>query len=96
MKVEVAEFYGDMHAEDYLDWEANVEYSFFEWKEMSDERKVQFVKLKLRGAALQWWKRVKEQGDRQGKPKIFTWDSIKTKMIKPFLPANYMMDLYLG
>jgi hypothetical protein len=38
VKVEVAEFYGDMHAEDYFDWEANVEY-FFEWKQMSDERR---------------------------------------------------------
>jgi len=38
VKVEVAEFYGDMHAEDSFYWEANVEY-FFEWKQMSDERR---------------------------------------------------------
>jgi len=49
------------------------------------------VKLKLRGAAFQWWKRVEEQRDRKGKPKIFTWDHMKTKMRKQFLPANYIM-----
>lgn len=52
IKIEVADFFGQMHAEDYLDWEASLE-TYFEWKPMVEERKVLFVKLKLKGAALQ-------------------------------------------
>ena len=31
IKIEVADFFGKMHAEDYLDWEASLE-NYFEWK----------------------------------------------------------------
>ncbi|XP_020084894.1 uncharacterized protein LOC109707772 [Ananas comosus] len=61
---------------------------------MVEERKVLFVKLKLKGAALQWWKRIKEQRSRQGKQKISTWEHMKTKLHKQFLPADYAMELY--
>nr|CAD1817170.1 unnamed protein product [Ananas comosus var. bracteatus] len=64
IKIEVADFHGKMHAEDYLDWEASIE-NYFEWKPMVENRKVLFVKLKLKGTALQWWKRVEEQRARQ-------------------------------
>nr|CAD1844163.1 unnamed protein product [Ananas comosus var. bracteatus] len=93
IKIEVADFFGQMHAEDYLDWEASLE-TYFEWKPMVEERKVLFVKLKLKGAALQWWKRIKEQRSRQGKQKISTWEHMKTKLHKQFLPADYAMELY--
>ena len=53
-----------------------------------------FVKLKLKGTALQWWKRVEEQRARQGKPKISTWEHMKAKLRKQFLPADYTMELY--
>ncbi|GKV51536.1 hypothetical protein SLEP1_g58181 [Rubroshorea leprosula] len=61
---------------------------------MAEKRKVIFVKLKLKGAALQWWKRVEEQRSRQGKPKISTWEHMKAKMRKQFLPGDYSMELY--
>lgn len=66
IKIEVADFFGKLHAEDYLDWEVSLE-NYFEWKPMAEDRKVLFVKLKLKSTALQWWKRVEEQRDRQGK-----------------------------
>ncbi|KAL5787122.1 hypothetical protein ACOSP7_004071 [Xanthoceras sorbifolium] len=78
VKIEVADFSAKMHVEDYLDWEVTLE-NYFEWKPMSIERKVLFVKLKLKRPALQWWKRVKEQRARQGKPKINTWEHMKAK-----------------
>ncbi|KAG5535687.1 hypothetical protein RHGRI_023449 [Rhododendron griersonianum] len=66
-------FHDAEHAEDYLDWEASFE-NYFEWKTMAEERKVLFVKLKLKGAVLQSWKRVEEQRARQGNHKISTWE----------------------
>ena len=93
IRIEVADFFGKLHAEDYLDWEASLE-NYFEWKPMTEARKVLFVKLKLKGTALQWWKRVEEQRVRQGKQKISTWEHMKAKMRKQFLPADYAMELY--
>ena len=93
IKLEVADFHGKLHAEDYLDWEANLD-NYFEWKTLEENRKVLFVKLKLKGTALQWWKRVEEQRARQGKPKISTWEHMKAKLRKQFLPADYTMELY--
>lgn len=45
-------FFGKTPAEDYLDWEESVE-NYFQWKPMVEERKVFFVKIKLKGIALQ-------------------------------------------
>lgn len=61
---------------------------------MAEDRKVLFVKLKLKSTALQWWKRVEKQRARQGKQKINTWDRMKSKLRKQFLPADYTMELY--
>lgn len=54
------DFHCKMHVEDYLDWEASLE-NYFELKPIVEARKLLFVKLKLKGTAFQWWKRVEEQ-----------------------------------
>lgn len=46
--------------EDCLYLEASLE-TYFEYKLVVEDRKVLFVKLNLKGAALKWWKRVEEQ-----------------------------------
>ena len=61
-----------------LDWEVSME-TYFEWKPMAENRKVLFVKLKLKGTAIQWWKRVEEQYVRQSNVKISTWEHKKKK-----------------
>ncbi|EOY18988.1 DNA/RNA polymerases superfamily protein isoform 2 [Theobroma cacao] len=53
IRIEVIDFHEKFHAEEYLDWEASLE-NYFEWKPMAENRKVLFVKLKLKGTALQW------------------------------------------
>ncbi|KAF9587130.1 hypothetical protein IFM89_039647 [Coptis chinensis] len=59
-RVEVLEFFGKMHSEDYLECEATLQ-NYFDWKPMVEKQKVLFVKLKLKGNALLWWKRIEEQ-----------------------------------
>uniref|UniRef100_A0A2N9HAC1 RNA-directed DNA polymerase n=1 Tax=Fagus sylvatica TaxID=28930 RepID=A0A2N9HAC1_FAGSY len=54
IQVHVQDFEGKLNADDYCDWVASLE-AFFEWKDLSDERKVQFVATKLKGHALIWW-----------------------------------------
>lgn len=46
---------------------------YFEWKLIEERRKVMFVKLKVKGSVLAWWKRVEVQKLREGKAKIATW-----------------------
>jgi hypothetical protein len=70
-----------MHAKDYLDWEASLETNF-EWKPISEDKKVLFVRLELKDTALQRWKRIEEQHAQQGKPKINTWEHTKVKLQK--------------
>ena len=52
------------------------------------------MKLKLKNATLQWWKRVEEQRARQGKQKISSWEHMRSKLRKQFLPPDYAMELY--
>ena len=54
---------------------------------MSENRKVLFVKLKLKGTALQWGKRVEEQHAQQGKPKINT-RHMKLKLQNQFFSTD--------
>ncbi|KAI3865668.1 hypothetical protein MKX03_001528, partial [Papaver bracteatum] len=60
VKVEVDDMARRLHAEDFLDWEASIE-EYFEWQPMIEACKVKFVKLKLKGSALYWWKRLQER-----------------------------------
>lgn len=93
VRVEVSDMTGRMHADDFLDWEASIE-NYFEWKQTAEALKVLFVKLKLKGMALQWWKKLEEQRTRQGKAKIQTWEHMKQKLRKQFLPPDYLVTLY--
>jgi hypothetical protein len=60
MKVEVADFYGKLNPEAFFDWITSLE-DYFDWFSVPEERKVQFVKLKLNGPARAWWSSVKER-----------------------------------
>uniref|UniRef100_A0A2N9G1E0 Reverse transcriptase domain-containing protein n=1 Tax=Fagus sylvatica TaxID=28930 RepID=A0A2N9G1E0_FAGSY len=59
IQVHVQDFEGKLNADDYCDWVASLE-AFFEWKDLSDERKVQFVATKLKGHALIWWQQYQQ------------------------------------
>ena len=60
MKVEVADFYGKLNPEAFFDWITSLE-DYFDWFSVPGERKVQFVKLKLKGPARAWWSSVEER-----------------------------------
>lgn len=44
----------------FQDWLTSLE-DYFEWYDMSADRKVRFVRMKLKGQAQVWWQSVEEQ-----------------------------------
>ena len=93
IQVHVQDFEGKLNADDYCDWVASLE-AFFEWKDLSDERKVQFVATKLKGHALIWWQQYQRSRDRRGIPRVNTWAEMKLKLDEKFLPLDYSQTLY--
>ena len=53
VRLEVAEFYGKLNPMIFLDWIMSME-DYFDWYAMPENRKVCFVKAKLKGAACLW------------------------------------------
>ncbi|RVW31891.1 Transposon Ty3-G Gag-Pol polyprotein [Vitis vinifera] len=62
---------------------------YFDWYAMPENRKVRFVKAKLKGAARLWWHNIENQVHRTGQPPIDTWDEMKLKMNEHFLQTDY-------
>ncbi|RVW76445.1 Transposon Tf2-12 polyprotein [Vitis vinifera] len=62
---------------------------YFDWYAMRENRKVRFVKAKLKGAARLWWHNIENQAHRISQPPIDTWDEMKLKMKEHFLPTDY-------
>ncbi|RVW21772.1 Transposon Ty3-I Gag-Pol polyprotein [Vitis vinifera] len=62
VQVQISEFDGWMELEEFVDWLDNIE-SYFDWKEVPEERKVKLFEAKLRGTATFWWKHY--QHDRE-------------------------------
>lgn len=54
-KVDVPDFDGKLNPESYINWIVFFFETFFKWKEMLEETKVDFVATKLKSHALLWW-----------------------------------------
>uniref|UniRef100_A0A0D3B1D5 Retrotransposon gag domain-containing protein n=1 Tax=Brassica oleracea var. oleracea TaxID=109376 RepID=A0A0D3B1D5_BRAOL len=87
------EFYGEKSAEELLDWMVTVEETL-EFKRVSLERWVPMIAMRFRGSAAAWWSQKKLSRARAGKPGIFSWDKLKKKMRKAFLPFNYDQAMF--
>ncbi|KAJ8615100.1 hypothetical protein MRB53_034472 [Persea americana] len=93
IQIHVSEFEGKLNADVYCDWIASLE-ALFDWKVLSNERKVQFVATKLKGHALIWWQQYQHNRDRRGIPRVSTWVEMKVKLDEKFLPLDYSQTLY--
>lgn len=60
MKVDVPDFDGRLNPTTFADWLSAIE-EYFDWYDMSDERRVRFAKMKLVSLAKVWWNGV--EGD---------------------------------
>ena len=93
VRLEVAEFYGKLNPTAFLDWIMSME-DYFDWYAMPENKKVRFVKAKLKGAARLWWHNIENQAHRTSQPPIDTWDEMKLKMKEHFLPTDYEQLMY--
>ena len=92
-KVDLPDFHGTMKAEELLDWISTTE-ELFTFKGVLENMRVPLVATRFRGQASAWWRRVKEHRIHAGKNRIDSWDSLKHKLRKAFLPYNYERTIY--
>ncbi|GKE37906.1 hypothetical protein Tco_1461311, partial [Tanacetum coccineum] len=57
LKIEILEFTGKVHPDDFIDWLSTVE-RVFDVRDIPDKLKVKLVAIKLRQHALLWWDHV--------------------------------------
>ena len=90
-KVDIPEFEGQLDLDLFLGWLQTVE-RVFEFKDISEEKKVKLVALKLRKYVSIWWSNVVSKRVRKGKGKMKTWEKIKAKLKSKFLPDPYYLQ----
>nr|GFA15878.1 reverse transcriptase domain-containing protein [Tanacetum cinerariifolium] len=76
MKIEIPEFVGKAHPNEFIDWLSTVE-RIFDLRDVPDKLKVKLVAIKLRKSASLWWDHVKNQRVKDGKSKVETWAKMK-------------------
>eukprot|EP00253_Pinus_taeda_P016259 PITA_16259 len=67
---------------------------FFDYEQIEDEKKVNFVVTKLKGHAALWWDGVQAERRRLGKQPIKNWSRMVAKLKGKFLPNNYQQTLF--
>ncbi|KAL5744615.1 hypothetical protein ACOSQ2_027731 [Xanthoceras sorbifolium] len=77
MKVEVPDFVGRLDLDAFYNWITALE-DYFDWFTVPDDRKVRFIKLKLKRPACAWWSTP-----------IREWDEMKEHLESKYLLLNY-------
>jgi len=91
IKVDIPDFEGNLQPDDFLDWLQIVE-CLFKYTEVSEEQKVKIVAVKLKKHASIWWENLKRKRKREGKSKIKTWDKMREKLTRKYLPPRYCQE----
>ncbi|XP_074278242.1 uncharacterized protein LOC141601835 [Silene latifolia] len=90
---ELPEFEGGTEPEDYLEWERKIE-CMFEFKDLSDEKSCKYAILKLSKNASLWYENLKSERAREGKEKITSWETLKRKLRKRYVPKTHKLEMY--
>ncbi|PWA58333.1 reverse transcriptase domain-containing protein [Artemisia annua] len=94
MKVEIPEFAGKAHLDDFIEWLSTVE-RVFDLRDIPESLKVKVVATRLRQHASLWWDHVKKQRVLAGKSKVQTWEKMKKLLKEKFLPINHRQEAFL-
>ncbi|GJZ12882.1 RNA-directed DNA polymerase [Tanacetum coccineum] len=94
MKIDIPDFEGKSHPDEFIDWLHTVE-RVFDIKNLSDEQKVKLVVIKLKKNASTWWEHVIKQRTREGKAKIANWSKMKKKLMAKILLVQYCQEAFI-
>jgi len=59
---------------------------------MPKKQKVKIAATKMKKHASIWWENLKRRHKCEGKNKIKTWDKMRRKLTRKYLPSNYYQD----
>ncbi|XP_056698272.1 uncharacterized protein [Spinacia oleracea] len=90
---ELPEFTGGTNPEEYLEWERKIE-RMFDFKDLNDEKRCKYAILKLGKGASLWFDGLKTKRTRAGKDKIASWESLKRKLRKRYVPSTHRITTY--
>jgi hypothetical protein len=93
VRVNIPDFHGKLDPYAFHDWFTSLE-DYFEWFGLAAERKVQFVKMKLKGQARVWWQSVEDQLYRLRQLAITDWEEMRLKLQEKYLPVDYEEMLF--
>ncbi|KAL9244398.1 hypothetical protein vseg_018178 [Gypsophila vaccaria] len=90
---ELPEFVGGTDPEVYLEWERKME-QMFDFKDIDDVKRCKYAILKLGKGASLWFEGLKSKRARSGKEKIASWESLKRKLRKRYVPTSHKLTIY--
>jgi len=93
MKVDVPDFHGKLEPNAFEDWLTAIE-DYFDWFTVSEDRKVRYVRMKLKGHARAWWESVEAQLRRTRRPSISNWEEMKEQLKEKYLPIDYEQMMF--
>lgn len=88
IKIDLPEFHGRLISEEFLEWLSVIE-KFFYYKDIHEHQQVKLVATRLRDYTSTWWDKVQEMRLCKGKPKISSWEKMKTRLQEQFLPPYF-------
>ncbi|GFS32007.1 hypothetical protein Acr_00g0020350 [Actinidia rufa] len=88
INVEAPTFDGRLDPKAFTDWIREMDH-FFEWYNLSDDRKVRFSKMKLIGRAKLFW----QSTEQRRQPPITDWIEFKEILKEKYLSQSYQGDM---
>ena len=92
IKVEASTFEGQLDPWIFDRWICDMNH-FFDWYNLSKNRRVRCAKMKLRGTAQLYWESVEESLITRGQPPITDWVEMKIKLEEKYYTRSYRGNL---
>ncbi|KAK1612705.1 hypothetical protein QYE76_036378 [Lolium multiflorum] len=89
-KFSIPKFEGGADVEEYLTWELKIEKLWSLHPNYSEDKKIKLASSEFDGYAL----RLVRNRDEDGAQPIRTWRAMKEVMTSPFVPKNYMRNIF--
>ncbi|XP_010695087.1 uncharacterized protein LOC104907794 [Beta vulgaris subsp. vulgaris] len=93
LRLDLPDFDGAMKPEKFLEWLQRME-RVFDYKDYDDAKRFKIAILKLIGYASLWYENLKNKRRKDGKPSLCSWEKLKTRMKKRFLPSDFTQDMF--